>query len=67
MILKIQPNALLTWQNFIIAKIGCYKSTPLKGIAPLRFERGGKKLWVICFELFLMLPGSFIFTVPCTS
>jgi hypothetical protein len=27
---KMQPNALLAWQNFIYAKSGCYKPITLK-------------------------------------
>jgi hypothetical protein len=28
----MQPNALLIWQNFIIAKSGCYRSEPVQCI-----------------------------------
>jgi hypothetical protein len=31
--------ALLCWQNFILAKSGCYKPTPLRGISPSRFMK----------------------------
>jgi hypothetical protein len=30
----MQPNALLIWKKFIIAKSGCYKPTPLKESHP---------------------------------
>jgi hypothetical protein len=49
-------------EKIIIAKSQCYKTTPLKGISPMRFECAGEKLWVMFYEFF-MLPGSFIFNV----
>jgi hypothetical protein len=58
----MQPNACEAWQNFIAAKGGCYKPTPLKGITHSRFRRARKELWVICSKFF-MLPGRFIFGV----
>jgi hypothetical protein len=57
----MQPNVVLNWQSFIIAKGGCYRPTPLKGISPMRFKSDGKKLWVIYSKFFFMLPGSFAF------
>jgi hypothetical protein len=59
----MQPNARLSWQNFIMQKVGVTNLLPLKGISPLRFGRAGKELWVNCSEFFFMLPGSFIFGV----
>jgi hypothetical protein len=65
MIFKMQPNALLTWQNFIIVKSGCYKPTPppFKMILALEIQNAGKKLWVICHEFFFKVPCSFVFNV----
>jgi hypothetical protein len=63
MMFKIQPNALLAWQNFIMQKVGVTNLPPLKGISPSRFVNAGKELWVICSEFFFMLPGSFNFGV----
>jgi hypothetical protein len=60
---KMQPNALLDWQSFIIQKVGVTDIPPLKGISPLRFGRAGKKLWVVRSEFFYMLLGCFIFDV----
>jgi hypothetical protein len=41
----MQPNALLTWQNFIIAKSGCYKPTLLKrNLTPKIRKHWGKAL-----------------------
>jgi hypothetical protein len=36
--LKMQPNALLIWQNFIIAKNGVTNLPHLKGSSPSRFK-----------------------------
>jgi hypothetical protein len=38
----MHPNALLIWQNFITAKGGCYRLTPLREISPLRFRNRSK-------------------------
>jgi hypothetical protein len=42
-IFKMQPNALLTWQNFIITKNGCYKPTPLKRNLTLEIQKRWEK------------------------
>jgi hypothetical protein len=39
-LIKMQPNALLIWQNFIIVKSGCYKPTPLKSNLALKIQEG---------------------------
>jgi hypothetical protein len=49
---KMQPNALLIRQNFIVVKSGCYKPTPLKGISPTRYRKRlginqGNLLWAL--------------------
>jgi hypothetical protein len=44
-------------------KVGVRNLSPLKGILPLRFGHAGKELWVICSELFFILPGCFVFDV----
>jgi hypothetical protein len=57
---KFLVNAL-SWQILEIQHLWCYKPTPLKGISPSRFRRAQKQLEVICSEIFIVLPGSFIF------
>jgi hypothetical protein len=44
-------------------KVGVTNLLPLNEISAPRFGCIGKDLWVICYELFFMLPGSFVFDV----
>jgi hypothetical protein len=62
-IFKMQPNALLAWQNFVMQKVGVTNLPLLKGILPSRFRSARKKLWVICSEFVFMLPSCFVFSV----
>jgi hypothetical protein len=69
---EMQPNALLIWQNFIIAKSGCYKPTPLKGISPMRFWKlsgitGGNLLWALLHVSTLLHPQCGDSTILYTS
>jgi hypothetical protein len=41
---KMQPIALLAWQNFIMQKVGVTNLPALKGISPLRFGHARKEL-----------------------
>jgi hypothetical protein len=60
---KMQTNALLAWESFMVQKVGVIDLPPLKGISPLRFGCVGKKLYVVYCKFFFMLRGSFIFGV----
>jgi hypothetical protein len=59
----MQPNALLIWQNFIIAKSGVTNLPPSKESCPRDSGSARKQLRVICSKLFFMLLGCFILGV----